>query len=388
MPEPVKPIYLDHNASTPLLPEVLQAMLPYLADHHGNPSSPHLYGRILRQAIDRAREQVASLIDCSPGEILFTSGGTEANNLAIRGTALANPGRRRIITSVVEHPATSAPCAYLEEQGYRIDRAPVDNMGAVDLQFMHQAISTDALLVTVMHANSETGTLQPIGAIADIAQACGALLHTDAAQSLGKVEVSVRRENVDLLSIAGHKLYAPHGVGALFIKAGTTIKPLLLGAGHENGLRPGTENVASIVGLGQACAAARRDLSRESQRVERLRDRLWEQLKNRVPGIALNGHPVSRLPNTLNVRFPGVSGNDLLAACPSIAASTGSACHAAGASASAVILAMGIPGDEAIGSVRLSLGRENNEGAIEQAATELAGAWQSLKKGSHGERAI
>jgi cysteine desulfurase len=384
MTDPSKPIYLDHNASTPLLPEVLDAMLPYLGEHYGNPSSPHIYGRVMHDAVEQAREQVVALIDCTPGEVFFTSGGTEANNLAIRGVAAANPGRRHIVTSVIEHPATSEPCNFLEKQGYRVDRVPVDETGCVEMQSIQETSSRETLLITVMHANSETGTLQPIRQISGIAHASGALVHTDAAQSLGKVDVSVQHEEVDLLSVAGHKLYAPQGVGALFVRSGTAIEPLLLGAGHEQGLRPGTENVASIVGLGAACAAAHRDLAEESARIRGLRDRLWSKLADQVPGLALNGHLVNRLPNTLNVRFPGVSGNALLTACTAIAASTGSACHEAGASASNVILAMGIPEQEAIGSVRLTLGRGSNQDDIDRAADELIKAWLRLSATGFG----
>jgi cysteine desulfurase len=230
-----------------------------------------------------------------------------------------------------------------------------------------------------MHANSETGTLQPIREISGIAHASGVLMHTDAAQSVGKVPVSVRREEVDLLSVAGHKLYAPTGVGALFVRSGTPIKPLLLGAGHEYGLRPGTENVAAIAGLGQACAIASRTLAEEAVRVAALRDHLWERLKEQIPALALNGHPVNRLPNTLNVRFPGVSGNTLLAKCPDVAASTGSACHAGKDSASAVILAMGVPPEQAAGSVRLTPGRGNSRAEIDRAADALIRAWRKLQ---------
>ena len=378
MTDPTRPIYLDHNASTPLLPEVREAMLPYLGEHYGNPSSPHIYGRVMHDAVERAREQVATLIDCTPGEVFFTSGGTEANNLAIRGVASANPDRRQIVTSVIEHPATSGPCHFLERQGYRTDRVPVDKTGRVKVQKIREATSRATLLITVMHANSETGTLQPIRQISEIAHESGALVHTDAAQSLGKVDVSVQHEEVDLLSIAGHKLYAPQGVGALFVRSGTAIEPVIIGAGHEQGLRPGTENVASIVGLGVACVVAHGDLAEESARIRGLRDRLWERLADQIPGLALNGHPVNRLPNTLNVRFPGVSGNALLAACAAIAASTGSACHEAGASASAVILAMGVSEEEAIGSVRLTLGRGNSKDDIDRAADELIKAWHHL----------
>jgi cysteine desulfurase len=384
MTDPSRPIYLDHNASTPLLPEVLDAMLPYLGEHYGNPSSPHIYGRVMHDAVEQAREQVAALIDCTPGEVFFTSGGTEANNLAIRGVAAANPDRRHIVTSVIEHPATSEPCNFLEKQGYRVDRVPVDETGCVEMQSIQETSSRETLLITVMHANSETGTLQPIRQISGIAHASGALVHTDAAQSLGKVDVSVQHEEVDLLSVAGHKLYAPQGVGALFVRSGTAIEPLILGAGHEQGLRPGTENVASIVGLGAACAVAHRDLAEESVRISGLRDRLWDRLADQISGLAINGHPVDRLPNTLNVRFPGVSGNTLLTACAAIAASTGSACHEAGASASSVILAMGIPEEEAIGSVRLTLGRGSKQDDIDRAADELIKTWLRLSAAGSG----
>lgn len=353
-------------------------MLPYLGEYFGNPSSPHFYGRAMHRAVEQAREQVARLIDCSPGEVFFTSGGTEANNLAIRGVAAANPGRKHIVTSVIEHPATAGPCKHLESRGYRVDRIPVDKYGCVRIPGLREATSQQTLLITIMHANSETGTLQPIRQISDIGHASGALVHTDAAQSIGKVEVSVQTEGVDLLSIAGHKLYAPPGVGALFVRSGTAIEPLIIGAGHEQGLRPGTENVASIVGLGTACMLAHRDLAEESRRICGLRDRLWRRLENQISGLALNGHPHNRLPNTLNVRFPGIEGNALLNACTTIAASTGSACHEAGASASSVILAMGVPENEAIGSVRLTLGRSSSQDDMDRAADELVYAWQKL----------
>ncbi|MBT8047614.1 MAG: cysteine desulfurase [Xanthomonadales bacterium] len=376
-----RPIYLDHNASTPLLPEVLEAMLPYLTDRFGNPSSEHAYGRLLRSGVVKAREQVAALISSDPVEIFFTSGGTEANNLAIRGVAAASDTRRQIVTSMIEHPATSAPCAWLENQGFRVDRAKVDGNGAVRLPDIRRFIGHQTLLVTVMHANSETGTLQPIREIARHAHDAGALVHTDAAQSIGKLPVSVQHENVDLLSIAGHKLYAPQGVGVLFVRSGTAIAPLLLGAGHENGLRPGTENVAAIVGLGAACETAQRSLTEESVRIRELRNHFWGRLRQQIPDIRLNGHPENRLPNTLSVRFPGVSGNELLNACPEIAASTGSACHESGTSASDVILAMGVAPDEAIGTVRLTLGRSNDRQQIDRAADTLARAWVSMSEG-------
>lgn len=373
-------IYLDHNASTPILPEVLDAMAPFLTGNYGNPSSPHAYGRFMRSAVEGAREKLAQLIDCDPQEIYFTSGGTEANNLAIRGVAMADADRRHIVTSAIEHPATIGPCDFLRKQGYRADRVAVDETGTVKLSEFDTCISQATLLVTVAHANSETGTLQPVREIAGMAHAAGALMHTDAAQSTGKISVSTRQLNVDLLSVAGHKLYAPTGIGALFVRHGTAIKPLLLGAGHERGLRPGTENVASIVGLGKASDIARSSLQEESLRVRELCDRLWNRLRAMIPDIALNGHPSNRLPNTLNIRFPGVSGRALLAGCPGIAASTGSACHAAGEAASAVILAMGVPTDKALGSVRFSLGRGNHQTDIDFAADNLASAWRRLRQ--------
>jgi cysteine desulfurase len=376
---PSDPIYLDHNATTPLVPEVVDAMLPYLREHFGNPSSGHVYGRRAREAVERARGQVAALLGCAPEEVCFTSGGTEANNLAIRGVAEARPERRHVVTSVIEHPATSVPCDWLERHGHRVSRLGVDAGGRVDAAAVAGALGDDTALVTVMHANNETGVLQPIAEIARAARAHGAVVHTDAAQSVGKVPVDVGALGVDLLSVAGHKLYGPKGVGALYVRRGTPLVPFVLGAGHERGLRPGTENVASIVGLGVACVIACRDAGAVEVRICALRDRLWALLRERVPGLALNGHPEERLPNTLNVRFPGVSGNALLAAAPEVAASTGSACHAAGESASAVIFAMGVPPAEALGSVRLTLGRGTTEADVRRAAEALGRAWERLR---------
>lgn len=319
------PIYLDHNATTPLLPEVVEAMLPYLREHFGNPSSSHIFGLRARNAVHRAREQVALLIGAEPDEVIFTSGGTEANNLAIRGVADASD-RRQVVTTTIEHPATARPCAWLEKHGRRVVRVSVDGEGRTRLDEAGRAIGGDTALVAVMHSNNETGVLQPIGDLAAMAHAAGALMFSDAAQSIGKVLVSVRKLDVDLLSIAGHKLYAPKGVGALYVKRGTPIVPLVLGASHERGLRPGTENVASIVGLGAACDAVSRDLEVVLARLTALRDRLWALLQADVPGLVLNGHEELRLPNTLNVRFPRASGNAVLEGAPEIAASTGSAC--------------------------------------------------------------
>ncbi len=372
------PIYLDHNATTPLLPEVVDAMLPYLTTHFGNPSSSHAYGRRAREGVDRARAQVASLLGCDPAEVLFTSGGTEASNLAIRGVAEASP-RRHIITTAVEHPATLAVCASLEARGRRVTRVAVDGHGRARVDALAAALDDDTALVTVTHANNETGTLQPVAEVAALARAKGAAVHVDAAQSLGKVPARVDALGADLLSVAGHKLYAPKGVGALYARRGTALAPVTYGAGHERGLRPGTENVASIVGLGAACEAAERELEAVAAESRALRDRLWERLCAEVPGLALNGHPSERLPNTLNVRFPRASGSALLATVPEVAASTGSACHAEGEAASAVILAMGVAPDEALGSVRLTTGRRNTPDEIDRAAALLAAAWRRLR---------
>jgi len=372
------PIYLDYNATTPILPEVVDAMLPYLREHFGNPSSGHVYGARTRAAVDRARGQVAAVLGCHDDELIFTSGGTEANNLAIRGVAEARPERAHVLTSVIEHPATTQPCAWLESQGRRVTRVGVDRDGRARLDEALAAIDAETALVTVMHANNETGVLQPIHELADAARARGALTHTDAAQSVGKVPVRVAELGVDLLSLAGHKVYAPKGVGALYVRRGTALVPLVLGAGHERGLRPGTENVASIVGLGLACELAARDLDEESSRIKALRDGLWGRLVEAIPELGLNGHRDERLPNTLNVRFPDVSGDALLAEAREVAASTGSACHAGHEQASPVILAMGVSPEAALGSVRLTLGRGTTDNDVALAAESLAHAWMCL----------
>jgi cysteine desulfurase len=374
------PLYLDHNATTPLLPEVVDAMLPYLREHFGNPSSGHAHGQRAREAVERARGQVALLVGAGADEIVFTSGGTESNNLAIRGVAEARPASRQLVTSAIEHPATEQPCAWLEARGWSVARVAVDEGGRTRIEQARRALVPGTALLTLMHANNETGVLQPVAELAAEAHALGALVHTDAAQSVGKVPVRVDALGVDLLSIAGHKLYAPKGVGALYVRRGTPILPLLAGAAQEHGLRPGTENVASIVGLGAACEIAARTLGVEGERVSALRDALWRQLQAGIPGLRLNGDERERLPNTLNVRLPGARGDDVLNACPDVAASTGSACHAGRTSPSPVITAMGVGGEEALGSVRLSLGRGTTAAAVEQAATSLIGAWRRVAR--------
>jgi cysteine desulfurase len=370
------PIYLDHNATTPVHPAVVEAMLPFLREHFGNPSSGHVYGQRAKHAVEYARQQVAALLDCQPDEILFTSGGTEANNLAIRGVLELSAARRHIVTSVVEHPATARPCEFVERQDTEVTRLPVDPTGRVQTDTARAFVRGDTALVTVMLAQNETGTLMPIADLAGLAHERGAIIHTDAAQAVGKIGTRVDDLNIDLLSIAGHKLYAPKGVGALFVRRGVRLAPVLLGAGHERGLRPGTENVASVVGLGVACELAATDLDEEASRQRLLRDELWSALCAATPGVSLNGHPTERLPNTLNVSFPGTRGNAVLTSAPELAASTGSACHEGGETPSAVLTAMGLNATTALGAVRLSLGRSTTREQIGQAAQALKRAWR------------
>ena len=383
MHDELDPIYLDHNATTPLHAEVLEAMLPYLRKHFGNPSSSHVFGQRAHAAVARAREQVAELLGCAPDEMLFTSGGTEANNLAIRGALELAGARRHIVTSSVEHPATDRPCEYLEAHGCQLTRVAVDGQGHVRTHDLRASLRDDTALVTVMLAQNETGTLMPVGDIARLARARGALMHTDAAQAVGKIPTRVDELGVDLLSLAGHKLYAPKGIGALYVRRGTRLAPVLLGAGHERGLRPGTENVAAIVALGQACALARRDLAAEAARERTLRDELWESLRAAIPGLRLNGHREHRLPNTLNVSFPGVRGNAVLGAAPELAASTGSACHEGGETPSAVLSAMGLDAATALGAVRLSLGRGTTREQVTTAASALVRGFERAADSSH-----
>jgi cysteine desulfurase len=376
----MRPIYLDYNATTPVDPYVLRMMLPYLREDFGNPSSAHALGQRARDAVEAARAEVAALIGATADEIVFTSGGTEATNLAIRGAAKINAGRRTIVTSTVEHPATEACCAMLEREKYKVRRVSPTPDGRVEPRTMAAAIDATTALVTIIHAQNEIGTLQPITEIAAAARAYGALVHADAAQSIGKVPVDVNRLGVDLLSIAGHKLYAPKGVGALYLRRGIDLPPLIVGAGQERGHRPGTENAAFIVALGAACRIAADKLDEEGCRLAALRDDLFEQLKRRIPSLVFVGHRDERLPNTLNVLFPEVSGKQLLEACPRVLASTGSACHANSEEPSAILTALGISRHAALGAVRLSLGRSTNADDIEVAASSLAAAWRLISE--------
>lgn len=370
------PIYLDYNATTPLDPGVVRALEPYLDRHFGNPSSAHTYGRAAHEAVERARRQVADLLGAAPGEIVFTGGGSEASNLALKGLVLPalmrRAGQAHVITSTVEHPATLEPCAFLERLGCRVTVVPVDRQGEVDVGALRRALSRPTLLVSIMHANNEVGTIQPIAEIAALAHAHGALMHTDAAQSAGKIAVDVRALGVDLLTLAGHKLYAPKGIGALYVKAGLRLEPLIHGAGHEGGRRAGTENVPFIAGLGAACEIAGRSLPEATTHLAALRDRLWHRLSEELgDDIVLNGHPERRLPNTLNVSFVGHVGAELLASAPEIAASTGSACHEGQVTLSPVLRAMGVPEMIGRGAVRLSVGRFTTEADVDRAAMLL-----------------
>jgi cysteine desulfurase len=379
--EPLDLIYLDHNATTPVAPEVLDAMLPYLQRHFGNPSSDHAIGHRAHQAVEGAREQVASLIGAAAGEIVFTSGGTESNNLAIRGSAAAaEPRRRRIVTSQVEHPATFGPCELLETQGWTVTRLPVTEAGTLDPDTISEALDTDVALLTLMLAQNETGAIMPIPAAAAAARRSGIVIHTDAAQAIGKINVSVTALGVDLLSIAGHKCYAPKGVGALYVRSGTPLRPVLLGAGQERGLRPGTENVAGIVGLGAACQLAQSRLAAEEERVGALRDQLWRSLSDRIPGLVRHTPTDINLPNTLTVSFPNVLGRDVLAHAAGLAASTGSACHSGQETPSATLLAMGVAHEAAMGVVRLSLGHDNSQADTTAAADILVKAHEAATR--------
>jgi cysteine desulfurase len=374
------PLYLDYNATTPLDPRVLAAMLPWLKEGFGNPSSDHAHGKRAKAAVDAARARVAALAHARPEEIVFTACATEANNLAILGVARALEAgpRRALMYSAVEHPAVAKPMEHLAGRGWRVEVIPVDGTGRVVTETL--AIPPDTALVSVMLANNEVGTLQPVRAIADAAHAAGALMHVDAAQAVGKMPVDVDALGADLLTLAGHKMYAPKGVGTLYVRAGTPIQAIQFGAGHEGSLRPGTENVPHLVALGEAARLARESLAEESARIRALRDDLHRRLARAIPGLALNGHETERLPNTLNVSFPGVAGWQLLATATAVAASTGSACHAGQHAASGVLGAMGLSAERAAGAVRLSLGRFTTESEIHLAAGALIAAWQAASR--------
>lgn len=365
-------IYLDYNASTPLSPSVVDSMREALEECYGNPSSSHWAGVSAKRLLDRSRGEVANLLGCPPQEIVFTSGGSEANNLALKGLFFARSnGTAHIITSSVEHPSILEPCRFLERCGARVTRLPVDGAGRVDPEDLRRAITRNTILISLMHANNEVGTIQPIEACARIAREHGVPLHTDAAQSVGKIRTRVDELDVDLISIAGHKLYAPKGIGALYVRAGMKLEPLIHGAGHEGGRRAGTESAMLAAGLGAACALAD-DLS-WTERACDLRDQLWNALRDRLgEQIVLNGHPEYRLPNTLNISIVGRVGAEVLAALDGIAASAGSACHSGRVELSPVLHAMGIPEKVGIGAIRFSLGRGTTRDEIGDAAERIS----------------
>ena len=350
-------IYLDFNASTPIAPEVADAMHPFLTQHFGNPSSLHWAGAPAKEAAEHARRQVADLLACHPSEVVFTSGGSESNNHAIKGVffALREKGNH-IVTTQIEHPAVLNPCRFLEKLGATVTCVGVDRYGRVDPDEIEKAITPRTILITVMHANNEVGTVQPIEEIARIAKSCGVLFHSDAAQSAGKIAAKVDDLGADLLSLAGHKVYAPKGVGALYIRKGTPIEPLIHGAGHETGRRAGTENVMLDVGLGQACELAGKYVNDDG--IFKLRECFWALLQDAFgDGVVLNGHPVHRLPNTVNVSFVEKAGGTILSLLDGVAASTGSACHAGSVELSPVLKAMGVTDEVGMGAIRFSLGR-------------------------------
>jgi cysteine desulfurase len=378
-----KPIYLDYNATTPHDPEVIAAMRPFFEEEFGNPSSSHYYGSKPKRAVTRAREQVAALLNCQPQEIIFTSGGTESNNFAIIGCAEALRHRgQHIITSQIEHPAVIEVCRFLEIAGFVVTYLPVDEFGRVNTADVEAAIQSETILITIMHANNEVGTIEPIEEISALAQKHDILVHTDAAQSVSKIPVDITRLNVDLLSIAGHKVYAPKGIGALFIRQGFVPARLMHGAGQEMGVRPGTENVLEIVGLGKACEIAGRDLKKNMTQMQAMRDRLFEGIKKECPQIKLNGHPDMRLPNTLSISFFEMEANRILdEIAPEVAASAGAACHSDTVQVSDVLKAMHVPLEWAKGTLRLTTGRRTTEADIDGAVQVITTAIEKLKRG-------
>ncbi len=371
-------IYLDYNASTPIDPAVAAAMTPFLENHYGNPSSGHWAAAAAKAAIETARGQVAALLGCEADEIVFTSGGSEANNLALKGVFFALRDRGdHVITTRVEHPAVIEPCRFLERLGAQVSTLPVDGTGRIDPDDLRRGITPRTVLISIMHANNEVGTIQPIEECARIARAHGVLFHTDAAQSVGKIPTGVNDLGVDLLSIAGHKAYAPKGVGALFVRRNALLEPLIHGAGHERGRRAGTESALLAVGLGKACELAR-DLA-PMIRVRALRDRFWHALQEQFGArVVLNGNPAHRLPNTLNVSFVGEVGAEILARLDGIAASTGSACHSGRIELSPVLKSMRVPPAIGIGAIRFSLGRRTTADEIDAVVQRLAGVLPAL----------
>ncbi|MFW5706986.1 MAG: IscS subfamily cysteine desulfurase, partial [Bacteroidota bacterium] len=375
-----KMIYLDYNATTPVDAEARQAMQPFLDHIFGNPSSTHGYGVEARKAVEEARNNVAKLINAAPHEIIFTSGGTEASNFAIKGVAYQNRYKgNHIITTQIEHPATSEVCLFLESEGFRVSYIEVDKKGIVNLDELRAAITPSTILISVMHANNETGVIQPIEEIGKLARQHNILFHCDAAQSAGKIPVDVTAMQVDLLSLAGHKFYAPKGIGALYLKSGIKLQKLIHGASHEQNLRAGTENILEIAGLGAAAKVALRDMKDNARQMKLTRDLLHDLLKKEIPTIHLNGAPDHLLPNTLNISFPAVEANLLLDELTAIAASAGAACHSDSIDISPVLRAMKIPPDIAKGTIRFSTGKHTTEEEIREAARQIIAAVKRLQ---------
>jgi len=372
----IKPIYLDYNGTTPHDPEVIEAMRPFLETEFGNPSSTHWYGIKPKQAVEAARRQLAGILNCNPSEVIFTSGGTESNNHAIRAVARQLKGKgNHIITSSFEHPAVFEVCRSLESYGFETTYLPVGEAGLVDPDDVASAIRPTTILITIMHANNEVGSVQPIAEISRIAKQHGIVMHTDAAQSVGKIPTDVEQLGVDLLSVAGHKVYAPKGIGALYVRPPLVLEKFCHGAGQEMGRRAGTENVLEIVGLGKACEIALRDLDKNMARMKFLRDRLHEGLLGRLPNIRLNGHLDRRLPNTLNLSFKGREANRILEEIGlEVAASAGAACHSDSVAISHVLQAMGVPLEWAKGTLRFSVGRMTTEAEIDKTIRVVAEA--------------
>jgi cysteine desulfurase NifS/selenium donor protein len=378
----MNPVYLDYNATTPVDPAVAEEMIPFLTSVFGNPSSIHAFGSEARVAVERARKRLAGLLGCHPDEVIFTSGGTEANNLAIRGIAFANHSKgNHVITSSIEHPSVSEVCRYLERFDFRITRLPVDRFGQVDPADVEKAITPSTILITIMHANNEVGTIQPVGEIGGIAEKFGIPFHTDAAQSIGKIPTEAEKMKAGLVSVAGHKFYAPKGVGALYLRRGVKIEKLIHGADHEQNLRAGTENVMQIAGLGKASEICTRE--QDSLKLKFLRDRLHAGIEAIIPEVRLNGHPDRRLPNTLSLGFPGVDAPTLLDRMKGVAASAGAACHAGSAIISGVLDAMKVPAEYARGTLRFSVGRMTTEAEVDRAIPLIAGAYLELRGREH-----
>ena len=378
---PGYPIYLDYNATTPIAPEVADAMLPFLRGGFGNPSSAHPYGREAHKAVDQARQQVAALLNASPTEIVFTSGGTESNNTVIKGVAEKYQDRgKHIIVSAIEHPAVLEPCRWLATRGYSITILPVDDLGRVSIHDVASALTPNTILISIMLANNEVGTLQPITEIAELAHRQGVLVHTDAAQAVGKIPVDAKALDVDFMSVAGHKLYAPKGIGVLYIREGLSLPKFMHGASHESNRRAGTENVLEIAGLGAAAELARTTMDESVNHLQAMRDRLWDHLSQQVEGVRRNGDPDHCLPNTLSVSFKGVEANTLLDRIgDQVAASAGAACHADQVEVSVVLQAMAVPLDYAMGTLRLTTGRLTTADEIDEAAKVIADATHELR---------